>query len=78
MQSFVTRLSSKYQVVIPKEVRDALGLKPHDAVIFLIDGDEVILRPKPRDFVEALRGLHKEVWMEDVDGWLEEERASWE
>jgi AbrB family looped-hinge helix DNA binding protein len=78
MRSFVAQVSAKFQVVIPKEVREKLNLEPHDAVIFFVDGDEVFLRPRPKDFVAALRGLHKELWPPDVDKWLNQERESWE
>lgn len=78
MRSFVAQVSAKFQIVIPKEVREMLKLEPHDAVIFLIDGDEVFLRPRPKDFVTALRGLHKELWSQNVDEWLQEERDAWE
>jgi AbrB family looped-hinge helix DNA binding protein len=81
MQTAVARVSSKYQVVIPKRVREVLGLQPQDDVLFLIDRDgdhvRVVLRPRPASFTKALQGLHKEVWP-DPDTWLEEERSSWE
>jgi AbrB family looped-hinge helix DNA binding protein len=77
MQTVVARLSTKYQVVIPKAVREALDLEPRDQLLFLVDGDTVILRPKPGNFVEAMRGLHQDLWP-DPDEWLEQERASWE
>ncbi len=77
MQAVAARLSSKYQVVIPKQIREILGLGPQDTVLFLVDGDTVILRPQPANFTEALRGLHQDLWP-DPDAWLEQERASWE
>ena len=77
MQTIVARVSAKYQVVIPKAVREALGLRPRDSVLFLLDGDTVILRPWPDSFTEALQGLHSEIWP-DPDVWLEEERSTWE
>ena len=39
-----TRLSSKGQVVIPAEVRDALGLAPGARFVVLHEGDVVILK----------------------------------
>lgn len=39
-----TRLSSRGQVVIPEEVRTALGLEPGARVVVLSDGDVVILK----------------------------------
>ena len=35
------RLGAKAQVVLPKEARKALGLKPGDSFAFLIEGPEV-------------------------------------
>lgn len=46
--SFVSRLSAKSQTVIPKAVRDFLGIKPGDRVEFEIVNGEVILRPRRR------------------------------
>ena len=77
MQAITARMSAKYQVVIPKPVREALHLRPQDVLLFLLDGDTVVLRPQPASFTEALCGLHKELWP-DPDTWLEEERSTWE
>lgn len=77
MQTFVARMSTKYQVVVPKAVREALRLQPRDHLLFLLDGDTVILRPKPESFTAALQGLHSEIW-QDPDAWLEQERSTWE
>ena len=71
------QISTKYQVVLPKEVREALALQPHSTLLFLIDGDTVILTPRPASFTKKLRGLHRDVWPEP-DEWLEKERATWE
>jgi AbrB family looped-hinge helix DNA binding protein len=76
MEAFSARISSKYQVVIPKAVREALGIQPQDNLIFLIDGDMVIVRPQPDSFTDVLAGLHGHLWPEP-DAWLQEERASW-
>ncbi len=77
MQAIAAQISSKYQVVIPKPVRELLHLRPHDTLLFLLDGDTVILRPRPANFTDTIRGLHRELWP-DPDAWLEEERAAWE
>ena len=77
MQTVTSRVSAKYQIVIPKAVREVLDLQPRDSVLFLVDGDTVILRPQPANFTQALRGLYKELWG-DPEEWLEEERTSWE
>ena len=75
--AIAAKISTKYQVVIPKAVREALGLQPQDRLLFLLDGDTVLLRPEPASFTRALRGLHRDLWP-DPDEWLEQERSSWE
>ena len=77
MQAVTASISSKHQVVIPKAVREALGMGPDDQLLFVINGDTVIVRVKPASLTKALRGLHAELWP-DPDAWLEEERSSWE
>lgn len=78
MSSAVT-LSSKNQVVIPKEARDALHLTPGRRLLVQVEGDMIIMIPEPEDPLKALRGLHKEVWEGmDTDQYLREERASWD
>lgn len=48
-------LTSKGQVTIPKEIRNALGLKDHDRVSFIRRGDEVVIKPVKGDII-SLRG----------------------
>ncbi len=76
MKTATARLSTKYQLVVPKAVREALQLEPNSTLLFLIEGDQVILRPQPASFAAALRGLHKELWTKPEE-WLEKERATW-
>jgi AbrB family looped-hinge helix DNA binding protein len=77
VKTVAARMSTKYQIVIPKSVRQVLHLAPRDTLLFLVDGDTVVLRARPASFTHALEGLHREVW-DDPDAWLERERASWE
>ncbi len=76
MTTIPAQISTKYQVVIPKEIRELMNLQPKDTLLFLIDGDTVILRSKPKSFTKTLRGLHRQIWS-DSEQWLEEERSSW-
>jgi len=43
------RLGAKAKVVLPREARDALGLKPGDSFAFVIDGDDVRVVRAPAD-----------------------------
>lgn len=38
------KLSSKYQITIPKEVREPTGLQAGDYLAYEVRGDEIILR----------------------------------
>ncbi len=38
--SLIARVSKRYQVVIPKEVRKRLGIKEGDSVVFEIEGED--------------------------------------
>jgi AbrB family looped-hinge helix DNA binding protein len=78
MVAITARLSTKYQLVVPREVREALNLQPNDSVIFLIVGDSVTMRPRPKSFAQVLAGLHSEVWQGNSEEWLENERSSWQ
>ena len=78
MEAIAVRVSRKYQIVIPRAVRELLQLRPDDTLLFLVGGDSVILRKRPANFTEAMRGLHKEIWPADMEDWLEKERATWE
>ena len=42
------RLTSKGQVTIPQEIREALGLMPYSEVEFELDGDAVRIRKARR------------------------------
>lgn len=48
------KVTSKGQVTVPKAVRDALGIKEGDHVVFRIEGDRAVLARTP-DFL-ALAG----------------------
>lgn len=50
-------VSSRGQTVIPKPVRDHLGLQPGDAVEFVVQDDgEVLVKPATED-VRKLKGM---------------------
>ncbi|HEX6254960.1 MAG TPA: AbrB/MazE/SpoVT family DNA-binding domain-containing protein [Euzebyales bacterium] len=41
------RMSSKGQVTVPKAVRDALGIKAGDEVVFRVEGNRAVLARTP-------------------------------
>ena len=75
------KLSKKYQIVIPKEVRKKMRLEAGAQVaIYPLDETRAMLIKHPQNSVKALRGLGKELWeaLGGADKYLKEERASWD
>lgn len=51
------KVGAKGQVVLPKELRDELGIRPGDEVVF-DKGDQQIVVRKARSRAEIVRDLH--------------------
>lgn len=49
-------LTGKGQLTVPKDVRERLGLKRGDRVVFEFEGDSVRLRVEGRRTLEELKG----------------------
>ena len=64
MQSVV---SVRGQTVIPKEVRDELGIGPKSRLRWDVTNGSAVVRVIPEDPVEALRGVLKDTeWTTDI------------
>lgn len=76
-----TKVSTKYQIVIPKRIREKLeiapGMKLH---IEVIDGERAVLHTKKVNIVKALSGLGKEVWksLGGGESYIKQERKAWD
>ena len=51
------KMSSKHQIVVPREAREALGLRPGDRLLVSVVGDVIEMRLKPSDVVASLEGI---------------------
>ena len=51
---------AKGQIIIPKEIRDSLGIKPGKEVSVTLVEDHVEIRPLPEDPIEFLTGIFKD------------------
>lgn len=71
-------MSRKNQIVVPGEARKKLHLKAGAKLLVMCRDDRIVLIPKPDDFAENMKGLHKEIWegLEAKD-YLSKERESW-
>jgi AbrB family looped-hinge helix DNA binding protein len=74
MTMAVQRLSSKNQIVIPKEARQAMGVKGGDELLVVVKNDLTLVMPKPKRYARTLRGPAKTLY---PAGYLERERRSW-
>lgn len=68
------KLSSKNQIVVPREARQALGIKSGDRILVVTRGETVILLPKPRRYSKAIEAIAKVPY---PASYLKRERASW-
>jgi AbrB family looped-hinge helix DNA binding protein len=79
-----TLVSTKYQVVIPKEVRKKLAIKPGQKMDIEITENKIVLsKPKQiqKDWdLEYYRKKLGGIWTsaKDIDDYLEEQDHSWE
>ena len=75
----MVKLSSKHQVVIPKKVRKKLGLHAGDQLVVEVEGEKVLLHPRPKNYTNYMLGLGRKVWHEiDATEYISKERESWE
>lgn len=76
-----TKVSTKYQIVIPKEIRKKMRISPGMKIsIRLIDAHKAIINRTADDPVKALRGLGKDVWKSLGGGekYIQSERNTWQ
>ena len=67
-------LSSKNQIVIPKEARKAMHIKANDQLLVVVKDNITIILPKPKKYSETLAGIGKGIYKR---GHIKEERRSW-
>jgi AbrB family looped-hinge helix DNA binding protein len=74
----VARLSKKNQVVVPREVRETLRLKPGNFVQFVIEDGRVYLQSETPTMTERYFGIARSLMSpNEVDQWLKAIRREW-
>jgi AbrB family looped-hinge helix DNA binding protein len=71
----IATLSTKNQIVIPREAREALGVRAGDKLLVVVRGDKVIVLEKPKAHHAAIRGLGRGAYPER---YVKKERRSWD
>ena len=75
----LVKLGKKGQIVIPKALRESIGIKTGDLLLITAEADQLLITP-PGKYAKTTRGLLKRVWgdnPDEVEAYLEEERNSW-
>lgn len=76
----LTKVSSKYQIVVPKRIRSFMKIMPGVSVRILpIDENKALIVKKSDDYVKSLSGLGKNAWRNLGGGirYIKQERLSW-
>ncbi|MCD6541430.1 AbrB/MazE/SpoVT family DNA-binding domain-containing protein [Candidatus Bipolaricaulota bacterium] len=74
------KLGRKGQVVIPKEVREALGLQEGDMLLVGVEeGGRVVLAP-PEEYARRTKGALHGIWggKKEISIHIQKERDAWE
>ena len=68
------KLSSKNQIVVPRDARNALRAKAGDKLLVVVRGDTVILLRRPKEYSKAIAGMGRGLYPKD---YLKGEREAW-
>ena len=74
------KLSQKYQIVIPQEVRKKMKLQVGSRIaVYSIDNQRAVLLKSPENYVGALKGLGKNIWraLGGATRYIKQERTVW-
>jgi AbrB family looped-hinge helix DNA binding protein len=75
-----SKVSPKYQIVIPKGIREKLGIQAGmEVTIEVLDNHHAVIRSGNVSYAKKLRGLGKEVWQSlgGTEAYIKRERSSW-
>jgi len=67
-------ISTKNQIVVPREAREALGVKAGDKLLVIVRGNRVVVLQQPKSYHASIRGLAPGLYSRD---YLEKKRRSW-
>jgi AbrB family looped-hinge helix DNA binding protein len=72
------KVGPKYQVVIPRAIRQKVPLHPQEEVPVEEINGVIFILPKPASFADFMVGLGQEVWKGvDPKAFVKRERRSW-
>ena len=72
----IAKLGGRSQIVVPKDVREALQLKPGDRLEVTIENGKVVMIPQISQ-TSLLFGKHRQLWQNiDAVAYVRQERES--
>jgi AbrB family looped-hinge helix DNA binding protein len=77
--SKLVKLGKKGQFVIPKVLRDAIGIKEGELLLINAENDRLVIIPAGK-YASLTRGLLKGIWgetKEEIEAYLKKERDAW-
>lgn len=73
----IAKLGGRYQIVVPKDIREALQLKPGDRLEVKVENGKVVMIPQV-SHTSRLFGKHQQLWQNtDAVKYIRNERESW-
>jgi len=74
----VVRVGKKYQIVIPKKIREQVGLKIEDELVMSVRNSWIVIQPRPKRYGDYMQGLGKQMWKGlDAIQYVRKEREAW-
>jgi len=76
----IATLSSRHQITLPVALVRELGLAPGDKLTVRFEGGVILLKPRPRSWVDYISGSMPGYYgktKEDVEAYLTEVRGGW-
>ena len=79
--TITVKLSSKGQIVIPKRLRDILGIRKGSKLLLRLEGDDRLTLIPANRFGTSTRGMVKGTFgetLQEIETYMKEEREGWE
>ena len=77
----LSKLSSKNQITLPVAILRELGLRPGDRLTVRLEDGRIVLKPRPKDWVQHYRGRLRGTYgrsIEETERYVRGERESWQ
>jgi len=78
MSLLSVKVSQRYQIAVPTSARKRLNIQKGDRLLVDIQDGMLILLPQPKNYAQAMSGLHSDIWQGvDAQHCVNEERGAW-